>query len=85
MAPGGQAEPNRQADADIFLTPDELIVRWKGRICKKTLANWRGGRNGPKFKRFGNRILYRLDWVREYEDGNGYASTQDYGKKMALA
>lgn len=72
-----------QTDSDAFLTPDELIVRWRNRITKKTLANWRTGCNGPKFKRFGNRILYRLDWIRDYEAAHGYASTADYGKKTA--
>lgn len=70
-------------DEETYFSPRELSARWEGRIAAKTLANWRTLGIGPKFRRFGNKILYRLDWVKKYEDANAYLTTRDYGKKAA--
>jgi len=54
------------------LDPDALVERWKEgpfRATRKTLANWRSphvGR-GPKFRRFGRCIYYKLSDVEHFE------------------
>ena len=50
--------------AVLYLTPAQLCARWLGRISEKTLANWRSGKKGPRYKRFGSRILYPSRRVR---------------------
>ena len=43
-----------------YYTPDEVIGQLRGRFTKKTLANWRSQKIGPKHVRFGGRILYNI-------------------------
>lgn len=61
-----------------YITPQELHVRWKGRISVRTLSNWRSLGTGPKFTKVGGRILYPLDEVIAWECKNTSASTADY-------
>lgn len=70
-------------EEDTYFSPRELSSRWEGRIATKTLANWRTLGIGPRFRRFGNKIMYRLDWVKKYEADHDYLTTRDYGKKAA--
>jgi hypothetical protein len=51
-----------------YLTPDEVVARWRGLISKSTLDNWRSSQNrGPRFVKIGGRVLYPLDEVVAYE------------------
>jgi hypothetical protein len=50
-----------------YLTPQEVSERLAGRITVKTLANWRYQGKGPKYVRFGSRILYSTAEVETYE------------------
>jgi hypothetical protein len=54
-------------DGKIFLTPEDLVQRWEGKITLRTLANWRSGREGPKPTKIGGKVLYRLDVVEAWE------------------
>ena len=47
------------------LTPEETSTRL--RIPVKTLANWRNKRIGPPYRKFGQRVLYPLDLLTEWE------------------
>jgi hypothetical protein len=69
--------------ADSYLTPKELSDRWERKISVKTLANWRCDPigKGPKFRRFGNKILYPVSLVEQYENANQFGTTRDYGKR----
>jgi len=67
--------------ADVRLTPEEVVDRWRNRVNTRTLANWRSSGNGPRFTKVGNRILYPLKAVQEYEERRDYGSTKDYGKE----
>lgn len=60
-----------------FLTPDQLVQRWEGRIKRGTLANWRARTPpaGPAFTKTGGRVLYPLDQVEAYEQANTTANT----------
>jgi hypothetical protein len=51
-----------------FLTIDELLARWKNQYAKQTLADWRAQGKGPKFKKIGKKVLYRIKDVIEYEE-----------------
>ncbi|MCL1826433.1 MAG: DNA-binding protein [Candidatus Cloacimonetes bacterium] len=50
-----------------FLTPSELVKRWKNVISEKTLANWRSQHLGPTYKKLGGKIVYLIDDITEYE------------------
>ncbi len=43
-----------------YLTPDEVVQRYKNTINKRTLANWRSSGEGPKYTKIGGRVLYPL-------------------------
>ena len=64
---------------DEFLTPHQLVARWKNAVTRGTLANWRVRGTGPAFSKVGARVVYRLADVEEYEaktraGGNGEAA-----------
>lgn len=60
---------------DIFITPEELVSRYKGRISVKTLANWRTKGGGPDYTKIGGKIMYRMDAIIEWERHRTFAST----------
>jgi predicted site-specific integrase-resolvase len=51
--------------ATMNLTPVEVADRL--RVSVGTLANWRCRGEGPKFAKFGSRVLYPLSEVERYE------------------
>jgi hypothetical protein len=50
-----------------FLSAEELVARYKGKIKKSTLANWRCVGKGPPHIKLEGRVLYPLDRVQEWE------------------
>lgn len=48
-----------------FLTRVQLAERWA--MSPRTLENWAVWDRGPKFCRFGKRVMYRLEDVLAYE------------------
>lgn len=48
-----------------FLTRDELAQRWH--MSVSTLENWTVQGKGPAARRFGRRVMYRLEDVQAYE------------------
>lgn len=53
-----------------FLTPAQLVERWKGQVSPATLATWRSRDNGPPFVKIGGRVLYRLADIAAWEAKN---------------
>lgn len=53
--------------AGDFLTPDELVKRFKGVVNPKTLANWRTRGDGPPYIKVGGRVLYKRADVSAWE------------------
>ena len=41
-----------------YLTPEEVIARYRGQLTEGTLRNWRCMRIGPSFLKIGKAILY---------------------------
>lgn len=50
-----------------FLTPEELVTRYKKKISKRTLANWRSNGEGPKPTKVGGRVLYQMSEIKLWE------------------
>ena len=53
-----------------FLTPKELVSRWRGSVNIRTLANWRAKKTGPKYIKAGRQILYDVKHVEQWEKEN---------------
>lgn len=51
----------------IWLSPKELVERWRGRITERTMAQWRWKKHGPKATLLGAKILYALEDVEAFE------------------
>ena len=51
-----------------YITADELVIRYKGKITKRTFANWRYQNQGPEWIKIGGRVMYSLSEVRKWEE-----------------
>ncbi len=51
----------------VYLSPDELMRRWRFKITLKTLSNWRSLKQGPSFVKQCGCPLYPIEAVLEYE------------------
>ncbi len=60
---------------DEFLTPDELVLRYKSNISVKTLANWRTKGGGPDYVKIGGKIMYEMKGVIAWERLRTYGCT----------
>ena len=50
-----------------YLTPAELVERYKRTITIRTLANWRSTGEGPRYTKIGGRVLYPVADVTSWE------------------
>lgn len=57
-------------DSELYLTPEEVSLRWRRKVDVETIANWRSQRIGPPYHRFGRAVLYRIDLLEEWERQN---------------
>jgi hypothetical protein len=53
-----------------FLTPAQLLDRWKQSVTLATLATWRSRNTGPAYVKVGGKVLYRVSDVEAYEKKN---------------
>lgn len=53
--------------APVYLTAEELVERYRGKITAGTLANWRSRREGPNFVKIGGKVLYATRDVISWE------------------
>jgi hypothetical protein len=63
-----------------YLTPQEVVERYQGKINVRTLANWRSAGVSPPFTKVGGRILYRFSDLIEWERKRTVDSTAKYRK-----
>lgn len=63
-----------------FLTTDQLAAQMG--VSKKTLEAMRQKGTGPRFQKFGARVLYSESFVDEYLLKRTYASTSEYKKTV---
>lgn len=57
-----------------YLTPRDMVERYKGAITPKTLSNWRSIGTGPAFLRIGGKVLYDRADVESWEASRRQAS-----------
>lgn len=65
----------------LYLTPAEVVLRFKGRITVRTLANWRSAGISPPFTKLNGRILYPLDELERWEQSRTVSGTHQYRSK----
>jgi hypothetical protein len=53
-----------------FLTPAEVVARYRGEISEGTLRNWRAMRIGPPFVKIGKAVLYPIDGLDAWDRMN---------------
>ena len=63
----------------IYLTPSDLVDRYKGKVTVRTLANWRSSGISPPYTKVNGRILYPLDQLESWEQKRTVQSTSQYG------
>ncbi len=67
-----------------YLTPQELVDRYRNTISLGTLANWRSSGRGPEFVRLGGRVVYRVEDVLAWEKSRrSNLGEQPQGKRKA--
>lgn len=63
-------EAVEEREPRIYLTPEEVSLRWRRKIDVETLANWRSAKIGPPYNKFGKAVLYPLDLLKVWEEKN---------------
>lgn len=58
------------APAQIFLTEDEVVERYRDAVTAGTLRNWRSKRLGPAWTKVGKSALYPLSALQAWEAVN---------------
>ena len=53
-----------------FLTPDEVVLRYRGEVTLGTLANWRALKYGPDFNKVGKAVLYPVAGLEAWDARN---------------
>lgn len=53
-----------------FLTPAEVVARYREEISEGTLRNWRAMRIGPPFMKVGKAVLYPIDGLDAWDSMN---------------
>lgn len=66
-------------EAPKYLTPDDVVARWSGRVSVRTLANWRSAGRSPPYTKLGGKIAYPLDRLVQWEARANVTSTSQYG------
>jgi hypothetical protein len=55
---------------DLYLTPEEVVARYRGLVTAGTLRNWRAMRVGPSFAKIGKAVLYPIASLDAWDKRN---------------
>ena len=75
--PAAAQLPAATSDNPAFLTNDEAAAFL--RLSPRTLEKQRVLGGGPRFRKFGARVLYAADDLRQWADSRAYGMTSDPG------
>ena len=67
--------PIAPSKTEDYLTPAEVVARFKGRITIKSLANWRSIGSGPPFTKVGGKALYPVSGLTDWEKSRTFTVT----------
>jgi hypothetical protein len=67
--PDNRLSPGNPPTDPVYLTPGELVSRFRNGVTLTTFANWRANpeSDGPPYTKIGRAILYRIDLLQEWE------------------
>ena len=74
--PDSSTEPTEWDDSQAgtavrrYLTPSEVVQRYRQQLTLGTLRNWRSKRIGPSYVRVGKSILYAAASLDEWDRAN---------------
>ena len=54
----------------IYLTPEEVVDRYRGGVSLGTLRNWRTRRIGPSYIKIGKAVLYPVEELEDLDKKN---------------
>ncbi|MFH0299156.1 DNA-binding protein [Bradyrhizobium sp. 31Argb] len=54
----------------LYLTLEEVILRYRNQVSEGTLRNWRSYRIGPSFIKIGKAILYPVEELDRWDRSN---------------
>ena len=57
-------------EGEVWLSPDDLVKRWRGVVAKDTLNQWRFLGKGVPYTKIGKGVVYALSDVQEWERQN---------------
>lgn len=63
-----------------YLTPSDLVARYKGKVSLRTLANWRSTGISPPYTKVNGRVLYPLDALEDWEARRTVSGTHQYNR-----
>lgn len=66
------------ANGRIYLTPNDVVERYQGKVTVRTLANWRSSGISPPYTKINGRVLYPLDELEAWERKRTGTSTSQY-------
>lgn len=66
----GSPKTASAVEGAAFLTPEEVVDRYRGEISVGTLRNWRAMRIGPDYVKVGKSVLYPLEKLIEWDRRN---------------
>lgn len=55
---------------DDFLTDEDVVARYRGRITLGTLRNWRALKIGPPYLKVGKAVLYSRSALQAWDKRN---------------
>lgn len=59
-----------------YLTPKEVVERYREMLTVETLANWRARKIGPRYTKVGKAVLYLEDDLDSWDDRNAVGSIE---------
>lgn len=54
----------------IYVTPDEVVERYRNQISEGTRRNWRSKKIGPSFIKIGKAVLYPVNELDRWDRSN---------------
>lgn len=62
----------------LYLTPKELVIRYRNAVTLHTLANWRSHGDGPPHTKIGGRVLYPVTSLFQWEHVRSFFNSLEH-------
>lgn len=72
--------PPQHHKGSRFLTTEEVVARYSGKITVRSLRRWRRRGTGPTYFRIGLKILYPIRELKRWEAHRGWVFREPKAK-----